>query len=396
MLAKTIEVEVVKDTFPGKVVPPNLQCPATMSLDVADALLMLGQLTSPSGFSQASPNRYWTWLRYFSAVSTTPDLRITAPFVDLDPHQKTILSDDFGVALTTMWLYSCLGGFSEIVDGRRFLLQFPSLVRRPRRKTPKVGIGKCPDYVVKDHANRWHVLECKGTQTSKAYRNAQLNSAHLQKQVIDIRGSARGERLAAGIYLGNERDRYHSHLKVIDPDPQPLLILSDRDAVMARSVVEKLAVSRALALAGFDQLASRIELPTERIEELELFYTSEERRALGQPREPLVRAAFKSLQDTKVTNFQIDGDEFVGQRVEVRVPGDDFRKNTGCTTVRVTQGVNRELIDRAMSITSNYEEELFERSAAFLIDPSIQFRTDGLTTTLHESRLSAAKMEFLE
>ncbi|HSD18161.1 MAG TPA: hypothetical protein VLC71_13000 [Thermomonas sp.] len=396
MLAKTIDVEVVQNTFPNNAIPPQFACPATMSIDVADALLMLGQLTSPAGFSQASPNRYWTWLRYFSAVASTPDLRITAPFIDLDPHQKTILSDDFGVALTTKWLYDCLGGFSEIVDGRKFLLQFPHLVKRPRRKTPKVGTGKCPDYVVRDRANRWHIIECKGTQSGTNYRNRQLQSARFQKNVIQISGASQGERLAAGIYLGNERGDVNSHLKVIDPDPKPLLVLRDQEAPTANLVVDKMAVSRALALAGFDELAARLELPTQRADEFEEFYTSEERRSFQQPREEVVGAAFKSLRDIKLTHFQIEGEMYVGQRVELRIPGDDFRRNTGCTTVRVSQGVNSEWLEEALSIESDHERTLMEQSEPFLYDPSIQFRTDGLTTTLHESRLSAAKMEFLD
>lgn len=100
---KSLRVNFDATTFPGGVLPPQFVNPI-QSVEMDKALVMLGSVTIPGGFSVASPARYWACLRYFSALSLEPDLRITNPFADLDPHQKAVLSDDFGVAITTQWL----------------------------------------------------------------------------------------------------------------------------------------------------------------------------------------------------------------------------------------------------------------------------------------------------
>jgi len=91
-------------------------------LDLNKVFLMLGTLTMPQLMSRASPARFWAWLRYFLAIGARNDLRITMDFADLDPHQKSILSDDFGVAISTFYLYEKFAGVAPIVDGRRFMV----------------------------------------------------------------------------------------------------------------------------------------------------------------------------------------------------------------------------------------------------------------------------------
>jgi hypothetical protein len=164
MIQKTVDVEVDASTWPSGVsVPASLSASgATPTIDLGSAFLMLGTLTMPDLLSPASPARFWAWLRYYLAPTPASDLRITMDFAGLDPHQKSILSDDFGVALSTQWLFDRLGGFREIVDGRRFMVQFAHLLP-PKTKptTAKVGPGKAPDFVIKDMSGRWHVLECR-------------------------------------------------------------------------------------------------------------------------------------------------------------------------------------------------------------------------------------------
>jgi hypothetical protein len=104
----------------------------------------------------------------------------------LDPHQKGILSDDFGVAVSTQWLSDQLGGFSSVVDGRRFMLQFADLIQQRKSPKAKVGPSKAPDFVIQDNNGRWHILECN--QVAKS-RNDQLNTALSQKHVIQINGA---------------------------------------------------------------------------------------------------------------------------------------------------------------------------------------------------------------
>ena len=144
------------------------------------------------------------------------------------PTSKGNLEDDFGVALSTQWLFDRLGGFADIVDGRRFILQFAHLLpRKTKPATAKVGPTKAPDFVIKDLRGRWHVLECKGTQSGHANRNKFLSHALAQKQVIQVTGRLRGERLAAGLSLSNERSTTPTELRVIDPKGKPLIQLGE-------------------------------------------------------------------------------------------------------------------------------------------------------------------------
>jgi hypothetical protein len=163
MYVKNLSVLVDKASWGRKSIPASIgSAPPVHAIDVKKALVMLGTLTLPSLISPASPALFWAWLRYFLAVADNNDLRITRDFFELDPHQKSILSDDLGVAISTQWLFDRFGGFKDIVDGRRFMLQFPQLLRTNRNvPTAKVGPSKAPDYVILDNAGKWHVLECK-------------------------------------------------------------------------------------------------------------------------------------------------------------------------------------------------------------------------------------------
>lgn len=131
MLVKRLAVEVDRSTWGRKPIPLWLQgASGICDLDLKMALLLLGSLTLPSLISPASPARTWAWLRYFLAITNDQDFRITRDFSELDPHLKTILSDDFGVALSTQWLFDRLGGFQDIVDGRSFILQFANSLEK--------------------------------------------------------------------------------------------------------------------------------------------------------------------------------------------------------------------------------------------------------------------------
>ena len=192
---------------------------------------MLGTLTMPNLLSPASPARFWAWVRYFLAPAETNDLRIKMEFADLDPHQKSILSDDLGVAISTQWLSDRLGGFTKIVDGRRFMLQFAHLLRaRQKQSKAKVGPSKAPDFVIQDKSGKWHVMECKGTQSGRGRRDEFLEDALSQKQMLQIVGAIRGERLATGLAISHEENRKGTELRVVDPEhSEPLLTLSDSE-----------------------------------------------------------------------------------------------------------------------------------------------------------------------
>lgn len=123
-LVRSLDVQVDASTCTRRPSRSRLKIASgQVTIDVGQALHMLGTLTMPNILSPASPALFWAWLRYYLAPTAARDLRITIDFSDLDPHQKGILSDDFGVALATQWISDRIGPFAKIVDGRRFANQ---------------------------------------------------------------------------------------------------------------------------------------------------------------------------------------------------------------------------------------------------------------------------------
>ena len=122
---RTLEVDIDSSTWPT---PPSLPAfPAsfhtgatTETMSVLGMLLMIGYLTAPTSLTGFSLSEFWAQLRYLGAFSTDADMRLTSAYAGLDAHQKTILSDDFGMGVPMLWLEDRLS-LEEIVDGRYFL-----------------------------------------------------------------------------------------------------------------------------------------------------------------------------------------------------------------------------------------------------------------------------------
>jgi hypothetical protein len=126
-------------------------CPSTFpNTSVTDvsflgSLLQLGTLTVPWRGAACSLAVYWAYVRYCAAIDPSDSgLRLKEEWSDLDSHQITILSDDWGVGFTTHWLASRLC-FQSYCDGRFFIEQLSGLnlatVNRPPGKQPEQGAG---------------------------------------------------------------------------------------------------------------------------------------------------------------------------------------------------------------------------------------------------------------
>jgi len=365
-------------------------------MDIAKALFMLGELTIPNGMSRASPARIWAWIRYFSAVATTDDLRITEPFVELDPHQKGILSDDFGVALSMCWLFDRLNGFSEVVDGRRFVLQFKSHLQRQKRNTPKVGAGKCPDFVIRDSAGKWHTIECKGTQSSSGYRNQQMKIARVQKKCIDIIDSLKGFSLAGGVFLAPETHAdERSNILIVDPEVEPYVTIEPSTLTEAKRITRRLAVSRALGLAGAGRLSDELSLPPDMGDYAELL-TFGERARLSRPRHVRIHDAAEEIRLGIGSRVESGNVAYRGRSVDIEIPGDEFSRNTGgCKRVRIQQGVSEEFVDALLSHPGDIIDNIDGEADRFLTKTTIDLKSTEGETLLRQGTFYFARMEFL-
>jgi hypothetical protein len=116
-----IEIDTGSWTATGKAVPSQLtgiSTPRKMSVGIA--LLHTALRTRPPLSAGISLADYWAWLRYGPAISDSPDLRLRSEWSNIDPHQKTILSDDLGMGFTTYLLARILK-FKSFADTLHFV-----------------------------------------------------------------------------------------------------------------------------------------------------------------------------------------------------------------------------------------------------------------------------------
>lgn len=266
---RRLEVTVDRSTWPK---PPGLPAfpsrfqdgTRPLDLNIPQLLLLIGYLTTPSHAFGTSLSEFWAWVRYLNAVSDDSDLRLTREFADLDAHQKTILSDDFGMGVPIYWLAERFP-LEPPVDGRYFMDRQSAASGMNVGGRPKQGPRKAPDFVVRDTSGTWHVIECKGTQSGDVYRKQQLGrsgppptGAVAQKRTISFPPGLAGQRLACGLALAVEGDDGDSSLRVIDPPAEEGFVVEEEDLGVAVDTLRRATASRVLRLAGFGSAASAV------------------------------------------------------------------------------------------------------------------------------------------
>ena len=148
---KTIEIRVDKHSWPSSKVPSDiLRLPKTWKANFSLAMFHTAIWTRPPIYTGLHLNDFWAWLRYERAISNHPGLRLHEEFEELDAHQKTILSDDFGVGFTTYFLTENLG-FTSFADTSNILKLFPDLFKVNQRS--KTGPSKTPDFLALDRVS---------------------------------------------------------------------------------------------------------------------------------------------------------------------------------------------------------------------------------------------------
>ena len=353
---RSLRVTIDRTTWPK---PPLLPAfptafnPAVQEWDVSipALLLAIGYLTTPSHASGVSLSEFWAWVRYLHAVAQTSELMLTRAFYELDPHQKTILSDDFGMGAPIAWLVEKLD-LTHVADGRYFIDKMASSLGIESPAPKKRGPGKSPDFVARDTSGVWHVLECKGTQTAGGYREHQLGKggpsptgAVAQKRTIVFPNGYTGQRLASGLFIGVESGGFQSSLHLIDPEPEEPFEVGDKQMVFAEDAISRAATARALRLAGFPDASSAVSaptgskpwsIPTKGAGETLRKETVEQKRT---------RASEELRHRTDRERFVADGDYYRGRKVEISLPG---ALNIGRRTVTkliVRYGVGTAFLD---------------------------------------------------
>lgn len=200
----------------------------------------------------------WAWLRYIPSLDSSRDLRLREEWLDIDSHQKTILSDDFGVGFSSYFLTNAFG-FSLVSPTNYFMDIAHGIVSL--KKKSKRGPSKTPDYIAMDSHNQIFIFECKGTQTSRDSILVQFDSGRQQKSNLNIIPPAFvAEQLVTGLFIPQHNSKEDAYFYIEDPE-----MLGDKDKdSLSLEEIKKLIIQCELAsslhLVGIPTLGNLIAL----------------------------------------------------------------------------------------------------------------------------------------
>lgn len=255
-LNKQVGVEVMANSWHAPATPPpsltNAALATPTAINILCALAFTALWTRPPVRYGFSLSDCWAWLRYFPAIAATQDLRLCDAWTTLDPHQKTVLSGDFGVGFTTWFLYQTLG-FVKYSDTLWVVNTLtPGSFRLA--SSAKRGPQKSPDYIAEDAAGNLSVLECKGTQSSRASLVAALGRGVPQKANLQTIGATTLQHsLVAGLFIPQFDNTESAVIIVADPD------WAEFKKRLSR--FSKVEISRAVSQVAFAKELAMLELP---------------------------------------------------------------------------------------------------------------------------------------
>lgn len=186
----------------------------TIMIRPVDMLHALGRITTPPVTELIDLSSTWAEIRYLWAFVPNFDsnrlraLRLNPTVKALDFHQKTLLSDEFGVGFAAYFLSACARAFDPVDV---FLAKRGGQVRlrgNSRRSLPDyIFSGPQPD--------QFFIVECKGTQSSRATAVNQLQRGTEQVLTVDIAGAQNVTRLVIAAWL-----QQAITLLVVDPEEE--------------------------------------------------------------------------------------------------------------------------------------------------------------------------------
>ena len=267
---KTIEVEI--DTSCGLTgIPSKLKTllphPPSWAADERLAFSMVAIATAPPSYVGFTLADTWAHQRYFAAVDpVATELRLRSEWDDLDPHQKTILADDWGVGFPLLYLQQKLDLF-DIVGTDAWLKYLEKIVGKINIPKKKNGPPKLPDYIAIDSALRLHAFECKGTQTSRAHLSKQIKSGVLQVSNLKSTGALPSKMhsrfdswLVAGLYVPTSKAKAQPLLLIADPDYSELAKAIERvgDEEKVLGTIRAVSLCQQLSAIGLPRLATTL------------------------------------------------------------------------------------------------------------------------------------------
>lgn len=176
-----------------------------------DLLRKIGELTTPSSVNLARLSASWATRRYFWAVDDPLHqrrphrFRLSRDARHMERHQKTLLSDEFGMGFAGLLMERPLGT-SYFID-MEFALANPHRYFDVRQVGPRQ-----PDFLFWGPGAPVFIVECKGSQTKWSGVVQQLRRGMEQLPSVRIPGTP-SEELVVATFL----DQRHTRVIVLDP-----------------------------------------------------------------------------------------------------------------------------------------------------------------------------------
>jgi hypothetical protein len=248
---RSLDVIIESGSWEPASVPAELSTlGGTRQVNVFHALLFTALWTRPPQVYGFHLNDLWAWHRYHPAIAGTDDLRLREEWRSVDPHQKTILSDEFGIGFTTLLIqesFHC-GEFADTLYVVNVLE--PNSFRLT--SAARVGSQKSPDYIARLQGSERLILECKGTQSSRAALKKAIARGIDQKKSLKAQGSTSIKHsLVAGLYIPQWDSAETACISVADPFWEELeRFLSGQLKERVDEAITQVSLAKQLALCG--------------------------------------------------------------------------------------------------------------------------------------------------
>lgn len=398
---RKLNIIIDKKTWPKNATAPRFPNQFTdgtteYNLNIPSMLWMIGYLTTPTLSTGVSLSEFWAWIRYFAAITNDNDLRLTRSFTNLDAHQKTILSDDFGMGVPLVWLTEKLS-LEEVIDGKYFLDMYAARIGANGVKTKKRGPNKTPDFVALDANNEWHVIECKGTQSGEDYREKQLgiegskptgSGGITQKNSIIFPQNHTGQRLACGLCISSNKD-FKASLKIVDPEPEEPIEILQNDLIYASDAIIRGTLSKFLRIAGYETTAEVISSPFGNNVDI----TRYRRKADEEERQQFVSERNKrAIKELKIKASQSQNKHFQGISRSFYFPRTLIIGNKPINRITITQNINSDLINKLQKSPTFENLIQDEHNNLIALMGKGKIESDGLSTLIKFGEIFRAEL----
>jgi hypothetical protein len=215
LLAKQVAVPPSKNA----VVVPELAGSQEWTVRAIDLLRKIGYLTTPSWVNMAQLSASWATRRYFWAVAdpgqgapVVSDFRLSSDARAMDFHQKTLLSDEFGIGMAGLLVEDFFetDSFSDVSVALGDPAMFQNIVQQGEAQ---------PDYLMWAEAGNtpYYLVECKGSQSDRNTSYDQLRRGLEQVRTIRL---GPGPRQLLTLVIATCLLDETTEVLVLDPPPE--------------------------------------------------------------------------------------------------------------------------------------------------------------------------------